>query len=178
MKAGGGNFGAVVRFCFALHPFGLEVMFALPVYLAADGPGPIRFWRNFLADKSDLVASPCQFSTLPESPDVPAEHRGKRCFTLATTYAGDAAVGERVLAPLRNLGAQAADFSGRMPYAEAQKLFDRLFPAGGLSSHICWRLGGSSGGGLLERRPVQSSTKGCIWKTQRDRRMGLSCALG
>ena len=130
LRGGGGNFGAVARFCFALHPFGPEVMFALPIYLAADGAGPIRFWRDFLADKSDTVASLCEFSTLPESPDIPAQHWGKRCFTLAAIHAGDAAEGERLLAPLRDLGPLAADFSGRMPYVEAQKLFDPLFPTG------------------------------------------------
>jgi FAD/FMN-containing dehydrogenase len=130
LKGGGGNFGVVVRFCFALHPWGPEVMFALPIYLAEDGPGPIRFWRDFLADKSDTVASLCEFSTLPAIPDVPTEHWGKRCFTLAAIYAGDAAEGERVLAPLREIGGMAVDFSGRMAYVEAQKLFDPLFPSG------------------------------------------------
>lgn len=130
LKGGGGNFGVVVRFCFALHPFGPEVMFALPIYLAEDGPGPIRFWRDFLSDKSDTVASLCEFSTLPAIPDVPNEHWGKRCFTLAAIYAGDADEGERILAPLRALGGMAVDFSGRMSYVEAQKLFDPLFPAG------------------------------------------------
>ncbi|MBC7736082.1 MAG: FAD-binding oxidoreductase [Candidatus Saccharibacteria bacterium] len=130
LRGGGGNFGVVVRFCFALHPFGPEVMFALPVYLAADGAGPIRFWRDFLADKSDNIASLCEFSTLAESPDVPTEHWGKRCFTLAAMYGGDAAEGERALAPLRDLGPLAADFSGRMAYVDAQKLFDPLFPTG------------------------------------------------
>ena len=130
LRGGGGNFGVVVRFCFALHPFGPEVMFALPVYLAADGAGPIRFWRDFLADKSDSIASLCEFSTLAESPDVPTEHWGKRCFTLAAMYGGDAAEGDRALAPLRDLGPLAADFSGRMAYVDAQKLFDPLFPTG------------------------------------------------
>jgi FAD/FMN-containing dehydrogenase len=130
LRGGGGNFGVVARFCFALHPFGPEVMFALPIYLAADGASPIRAWRDFLADKSDSIASLCEFSTLAEGPDIPAEHWGKRCFTLAAIYAGDAAEGERALAPLRAMGPLAADFSGRMPYVEAQKLFDPLFPAG------------------------------------------------
>lgn len=130
LRGGGGNFGVVARFCFALHPFGPEVMFALPIYLAADGAGPIRFWRDFLADKSESIASLCEFSTLQEGPDVPTEHWGKRCFTLAAMYAGDAAEGESALAPLRDLETLAADFSGRMAYVDAQKLFDPLFPTG------------------------------------------------
>ncbi len=130
LRGGGGNFGVVARFCFELHPFGPEVMFAAPIYLASGGAGPIRFWRDFLADKSDRVSSVAEFSTVPESPDFPPEHWGQRCFTLAAVYGGDAAEGARVLAPLRDLGPLVADFSGRMAYAEVQKLFDPLFPAG------------------------------------------------
>lgn len=130
LRGGGGNFGVVARFCFALHPFGPEVMFACAVYLASAGPSPIRFWRDFLADKSDSVSSLAEFSTIPESPDFPVEHWGKRCVSIAAVYAGDAAEGERVLAPLRNLGPLVVDFSGRMAYAEVQKLFDQLFPTG------------------------------------------------
>ncbi len=47
LQGGGGNFGVVVRFEFALHPIGPEVMFAAPIYAVEDGPGPIRAWRDF-----------------------------------------------------------------------------------------------------------------------------------
>ena len=51
LKGGGGNFGVVVNFEFALHPFGPNAMFAAPIYPLSAGSGPIRFWRDFLADK-------------------------------------------------------------------------------------------------------------------------------
>src|SRR3546814_934292 len=53
LKGGGGNFGVVVRFEFALHPIGPEVMFAAPIYALDDGPAPIRAWRDFLAKHGD-----------------------------------------------------------------------------------------------------------------------------
>jgi FAD/FMN-containing dehydrogenase len=144
LRGGGGNFGVVARFCLALHHFGPGVMFALPIYLAEDGAGPIRAWRDYLADKSDEVASLCEFSTLQGGPDIPAEHWGKRCFTLAAIFAGDVEEGERVLEPLRHLGRLAADFSGRMAYIDAQRLFDPLYPAGAYrcywKSHLLGKL--------------------------------------
>ncbi|MBC2836900.1 FAD-binding oxidoreductase [Paragemmobacter straminiformis] len=130
LRGGGGNFGVVARFCFALHPAGPEVMFCAPVYPASAGAGPIRFWRDFLADKCDDVGSLVEFSTVPEGPDYAQEYWGQRCYTLGAVYAGDAAEGERLLAPLRGLGPLVADFSGIMPYVEVQKLFDPLFPTG------------------------------------------------
>lgn len=63
LKGGGGNFGVVVRFEFALHSIGPEVMFAAPIYAIDDGPGPIHSWPAFFAEHGDKVASLCEFST-------------------------------------------------------------------------------------------------------------------
>lgn len=130
LRGGGGNFGVVVRFEFALHPVGPEVMFAAPIYAVEDGPGPIRAWRDFLAKHGDHVGSLCEFSTAADTEDYPAEHRGKRVYTLACVFNGDAAEGEALLQPLRELGKLVTDFSGRMPYCDVQKLFDTLMPFG------------------------------------------------
>ena len=130
LRGGGGNFGVVTRFKFALHLVGPEVMFCAPIYPASAGIGPIQFWRDFLADKSDDVGSIVEFSTVPESPDYPQKFWGQRCYTIAAVCAGDAAEGERLLEPLRHLGPMVTDFSGRMAYADVQKLFDALYPKG------------------------------------------------
>ena len=130
IRGGGGNFGVVVNFEFKLHPVGPMVMFAAPIYPLSAGAGPIRFWRDFLADKNDVVGSLCEFSTIAESADYPEEFWGTRCYTLAAVYAGDAVHGERLLKPLRELGPMVTDLSGQMPYCDVQKLFDPLYPAG------------------------------------------------
>lgn len=130
LKGGGGNFGVVVRFDFALHPVGPEVMFAAPIYALDDGPGPIRAWREFLAKHGDRVGSLCEFSTAAEGEDFPQEYWGKRIYTLACVYNGDAQEGEVLLQPLRELGEMVTDFSGRMNYCDVQQLFDTLMPFG------------------------------------------------
>jgi len=130
LKGGGGNFGVVTRFDFALHPVGPEVMFCAPIYPITAGSGPIRFWRDFLADKHDRVGSLVEFSTIAHSPDYPEEFWGQRCYTIAAVYAGPAEEGERLLQPLRELGPMVTDFSGRMAYCDVQKLFDTLMPKG------------------------------------------------
>src|SRR6185436_5377904 len=101
LKGGGGNFGVVTTFEFALHPVGPTLMFSAPLYPLSGGSAPIRFWRDFLADKSDDVGSVLEFSTIPESPDFPERFWGERIFTIASVYAGDADEGERLLQPLR-----------------------------------------------------------------------------
>jgi FAD/FMN-containing dehydrogenase len=130
LRGGGGNFGVVTGFEFKLHQVGPEVMFCAPIYALDAGAEPIRFWRDFLADKNDRVGSLIEFSTVPEDEEFPRESWGKRVYTMAAVYAGDAAEGEALLQPLRELAELVTDFSGRMDYCELQQLFDTLMPAG------------------------------------------------
>jgi FAD/FMN-containing dehydrogenase len=169
LKGGGGNFGVVTGFEFALHPVGPTVMFCAPIYPIEAGSAPISFWRDFLADKNDDVGSLIEFSTIPESPDYPREAWGRRVYTIAAVYAGDAAEGERLLRPLRDLGETVADFSGQMAYCAVQRLFDTVIPFG---RHRCyWKsryLSGLTDATIEEivasnRQPPSPNTLTSIW---------------
>ena len=135
LRGGGGNFGVVTRFDFALHELGPTIYFAGPVYALGDGVGPIRFWRDFLAGTRDRVGSLVEFSTVPQDPEYPEEAWGRRVYTVAALFAGDAEEGEALLAPLREQGSLVTDFSGRMPYTDVQRLFDTITPFG---QHRCY----------------------------------------
>ena len=135
LKGGGGNFGVVTTFEFKLHPVGPTVMFCAPVYPIEAGSGPIRFWRDFLADKSDDIGSLVEFSTIARDPAYPESAWGRRVYTLAAVYAGDVAAGERILQPLREVAEPLLDFSGRMNYCDLQTLFDSQTPFG---RHRCY----------------------------------------
>ena len=52
-------------------------MFCAPLYPLSAGSEPIRFWRDFLADKSDDVGSLIEFSTIPDDPDYPEAVLGR-----------------------------------------------------------------------------------------------------
>jgi FAD/FMN-containing dehydrogenase len=169
LKGGGGNFGVVTMFEFALHPLGPEIMFCAPIYPIDLGAGPIRFWRDYLADKNDLIGSLIEFSTIPEDPAFPQAAWGRRVYTIAAMHAGEAAEGERLLQPLRELGEPIADFSGRMTYCEAQKLFDTVVPFG---KHRCyWKSHylNALDDGIIDRilagnaRPPSPNTLSSIW---------------
>jgi FAD/FMN-containing dehydrogenase len=130
IRGGGGNFGVITMFEFALHPVGPQVMFCAPIYPLEAGTGPIRFWRDFLADKNDKVGSMVEFSTVAESDDFPQEYWGKRVYAIMSVYAGDADEGEKLLQPLREQGELVTDFSGQIDYCELQGMFDTLMPSG------------------------------------------------
>ena len=169
LKGGGGNFGVVTTFEFALHPVGPRVMFSGPVYPIEAGGGPIRFWRDFLADKHDRVGSIVEFSTIPSDPAYPEAAWGRRVYTIAAVFAGDADEGEALLQPLRELGELVTDFSGQMDYCELQQLFDTVIPFG---QHRCyWKSHFLSGLTdevielILERNanPLSPNTLSSIW---------------
>jgi FAD/FMN-containing dehydrogenase len=169
LKGGGGNFGVVTHFEFALHPIGPEMMFCAPVYPIELAGSVIRVWRDFLADKSGVVGSLAEFSTVAEGPDFREEAWGKRVVTLAALYAGEAREGEVLMQPLRTIGGMLADFSGRMKYCDVQQLFDALMPTGQYRSY--WKshfLAGLSDAVIDEivdgnRHPPSPNTLSSIW---------------
>jgi FAD/FMN-containing dehydrogenase len=132
---GGGNFGVVASLELALHPVGPTLMFSAPLYPLSAGGAPIRFWRDFMADKSDSVGSLVEFSTVPRDPAFPERFWGERIYTIASVYAGDPDDGERLLHPLRELGEPVADYSGQLSYCAIQRLFDEVIPFG---QHRCY----------------------------------------
>jgi FAD/FMN-containing dehydrogenase len=169
LRGGGGNFGVVTAFELALHPVGPTLMFCAPLYPLSAGSAPIRFWRDFLADKNDDVASLVEFSTIPDDPAYPERFWGQRIYTVAAVYAGDPDEGERLLQPLRERGELVADFSGQMSYCDIQRLFDDLIPYGRYRSY--WKSHYLSGldDAVIDQivegnaRPPSPNTLSSIW---------------
>jgi FAD/FMN-containing dehydrogenase len=70
LRGGGGNFGVVSSFRFALHPVGPTVL-AGPVFWAAeDTTDVLRFYRDFVADAPDELGTVIRLGTLPPLPVV------------------------------------------------------------------------------------------------------------
>ena len=90
LRGGGGNFGVVTAFEFALHPIGPEVVFLGAIYRAEDAPQVIKGWRDFMKTGPDEIAgSLVEFSTIPDDPGYPKETWGKRVLSLVGVWAGD-----------------------------------------------------------------------------------------
>ena len=130
IRGGGGNFGVVTGFTFRLHPIPPTMMFCGPAYPESRAGELIRVWRDFMAKAPPQFSSYAEFSTIPRDPAYPEEAWGKRVISLAGVYEGPPEEGEALVAPLRNLGSPAADFSGIIPYRDIQRLYDAIFPKG------------------------------------------------
>ncbi len=130
LRGGGGNFGIVTSFEFAIHPVEPELMFCGPAYPEERADEIIPLWRDFMKTASDRLSGLAEFSTVPSDASIPEHAWGRRVVALAHVYDGPADEGERVVAPLRNFADPLVDFSGRMPYRTIQTLYDALFPKG------------------------------------------------
>jgi FAD/FMN-containing dehydrogenase len=131
LRGGGGNFGVVTSFEYQLHPVGPMIL-AGPVFYRGDRAEEIaRFYREYTRDLPDEATTMLNLATAPPAPFLPEEIHGQRVTVLIGVYAGAVADGERVLAPMRELGNPVADLMGPIPYVAMQSLLDPLYPAGG-----------------------------------------------
>jgi hypothetical protein len=90
----------------------------------------LQMLRAFVETAPDEL-SPLSFvGFVPDAEGFPSEAHGQPYIAILAPYCGDADAGERAVRPLRELGDPIVDFSGRMPYVEAQKLLDEDYPDG------------------------------------------------
>src|SRR6266702_3663573 len=118
LREGGGNFGVVTTFEFALHPLSGVV----------SGPLDYRYSREFLRFYDDFVETiPDEFScdlVLRRSQD------GEPLATLLTCYCGHAEPAVTVYDRLRTRFAPVRDGVAPRSYLEAQRLYDQISPWG------------------------------------------------
>ena len=130
LRGGGGNFGIVTSFEFDLHPVGPQVYSGLVAWPAEDAAEVLTFLRDFSAETPDEVTMVAICRTAPPAPFLPAEVHGTPIVAIAACYAGPVDDGERVLAPLRELGSPVGDAMGPKPYATFNAMFDGSWAPG------------------------------------------------
>ena len=124
LRGGGGNFGVVTEFQFALHPVGPTVM-AGPVFWAADDTADVlHFYREFAARAPDELGTVVRLGTVPPLPVIPKELHWRPAIAVACCYAGAVEEGERVVQDLRRFGMPLVDLLSPSPYAAFQCALD------------------------------------------------------
>ena len=130
IRGGGGNFGVVTSFEFKLHPVGPQVTAGLIVHPLSAAKDVLREYRRLIAEAPDELCCWAVMRKAPPLPFLPQEVHGTEILVLAICYAGDAAAGEKAVAPFRALGSPIADVVGPSPYVAWQTTFDPLLAAG------------------------------------------------
>ena len=136
LRGGGGNYGIVSSFRFALHPVGPSVM-AGPVFWAAeDTTDVLRFYREFVTDAPDELGNSVRLGTIPPLPVVDDDLHYRPAIAVASCYAGPIEDGERAVRALRQFGAPLVDLVGPTPYVDHQSGIDDTVPHGW---HYYWK---------------------------------------
>ena len=120
VRGGGGNFGVITAFEFRLHPLA-TILGGLVLY-------PMQRARDVLdAYRECALTAPDELTLMLL---ITTWHDGRPVIAVALCYSGEVAAGERLVLPLRRLGAPILDGVRPMAYAELQTMFDSTNPPG------------------------------------------------
>jgi len=137
LRGGGGNFGIVTSFEFALHPLGPDVLAGLLVWPMDVAPQALGVLRDLAADAPDEVGIMANLRLAPPLPIIPEDLRGEPIVALILTYAGPIDDGAQVLRQiLGELPPPSVNGVVVKPYVMHQKMFDAALPHG---RHYYWK---------------------------------------
>jgi FAD/FMN-containing dehydrogenase len=123
LRGGGGNFGIVVEFEFALRPVGPVVLGGMLLWPRERAREVMETYRDLMLDAPDSLCGGLVLMHAPPLPHVPVELQGRPAVGVLVVYAGAPDRGAAHIAPLRALD-PAVDAVQPMPYAAVQSMLD------------------------------------------------------
>ena len=124
LRGGGGNFGVVTDFEFALHEVGPEIFAGSLVYPHDAARDVARQYREFTADAPPEARLLFGSMVLPAASYYPEAVHDTRVAIVIAFYAGPPAEGRSVLAPLRAFGDPVMDSLRGRRYTAFQRAGD------------------------------------------------------
>jgi FAD/FMN-containing dehydrogenase len=124
LRGGGGNFGIVVEFEFALRPVGPIVLGGMLLWPRDRAREVMQAYRDLMIDAPDSLCGGIVLMSAPPLPMVPPELQGRPAVGVLVLYAGAPDRGAAHIAPLRALG-PAVDAVQPMPYTAVQSMLDK-----------------------------------------------------
>ncbi len=130
LRGGGGNFGIVTNFEFALHPVGPEITAGLIFFPLAQARSVLMQYRDLATSLGDNITVWSVLRKAPPLPFLPPEVHGSDVLALApfSPLKPDAVQG--TIDRLRGFGQPVGEFVGAMPYTAWQQMFDPLLAPG------------------------------------------------
>ncbi len=135
LRGGGGGYAIVTALHLDLFPVAEAYAGALlfPPEVTEDG---LRRYRDWTAEAPEEVGSMVRMLNLPPIPDIPEEIRGKKWLAITACCLGTREEGEKVIAPLREIGEAAMDSFDQIPATALTRIaMDPEPPVPGLGHH-------------------------------------------
>jgi FAD/FMN-containing dehydrogenase len=130
LRGGGGNFGVVTSFEYALHEVGPTVFAGAVFYHGADAEQVLHGYRAACAGAGDELTTVLNLTTAPPAPFLPAAVHGAPVVAILGMWSGAPEEGDEATRPFRRLAVPIVDLFGPMPYRAMQTLIDPLYPRG------------------------------------------------
>lgn len=130
LRGGRDNFGIVTALEFRLVPvtrlYGGSLQFGTESLAAV-----LHAWRDWAAEAPRGMTSSLAMVPMPDLPMVPEPLRGQHVAQIRIAYLGDAAEGERLVAPLRAAANVLGDTLAEIPFTQSGKIANEPpFPHG------------------------------------------------
>ena len=120
VRGGGGNFGVVTSFEFALHPMQREVVAGEIMFPLERARDVLSFYSEFMHTAPDDLYCDCIVN-------APLSGEGAGAG-LSVCYSGDAAGADKALAPIKKLGEPVLTNVSKQDYVDAQRSWDDTDP--------------------------------------------------
>jgi hypothetical protein len=114
MRGGGGGYAIVTALHLHLLPVAEAYAGAL-LFPAEVGADAVRRYRDWAAGAPDEIGSMVRFLNLPPIPEVPEPLRARPLLAITAACIGSEEDGEKVIAPLREIGETVMDTFGQIP---------------------------------------------------------------
>ncbi|MFC5477613.1 FAD-binding oxidoreductase [Massilia suwonensis] len=126
IRGGGGNFGVVTTFEFALHPVGPLVTAGLIVFPFGQARSLLRSYRDYVEALDDNVSVWAVLRGAPPLPFLPESVHGSGIVALAFFSPLPPDQVQDALDTVRSFGTPLGEHVGAVPYAAWQQAFDPL----------------------------------------------------
>jgi FAD/FMN-containing dehydrogenase len=127
---GGGNFGVVTGFEYALERVGPEIVGGAIAWPAAEAEAVLDLYRRLVREAPPEVACVAGLRMAPPAPWLAQEIHGKPIVALFVCHTGPVSEGEKWVASLKRFGAPVGDILQRRSYVSQQSLLDATQPKG------------------------------------------------
>lgn len=130
IRGGGGNFGVVTRFEFALHPVGPQITAGLIVYPFAQAQSVLQQYRDAVATMAPDLTVWAVLRKAPPLPFLAPQVHGQDVLVLPVFSPSPSDAVDAAIARIAKLGEPLGTHVGPMPYAAWQQIFDPMLTPG------------------------------------------------
>ena len=130
LRGGGGNFGVVTSFEYALHPVGPEIVGGAIAWPIDQAPAVLELYRELVHQGPRELTIIAGLRLAPPAPWLTKDIHGKPIVALFVCHSGKLEDAERDVARIKALGKPAGDSVQRRSYVSQQSLIDATQPKG------------------------------------------------